>query len=73
MMAVGSHPEEEILNNLNLDLDKRGRIAIDKTGATSNEKVFSGGDVAGSRGTVAGASRAGRDAAYRIMEFLNNK
>jgi len=73
MMAVGSHPEEEIVNNLNLELDKRGKIAIDKTGSTSNEKVFSGGDVAGSRGTVAGASRAGRDAAYRILEYLNIK
>ena len=73
MMAVGSHPEEDIVNNLNLELDKRGKIVIDKNGATSNEKVFSGGDVAGSRGTVAGASRAGRDAAYQIMEYLNIK
>ena len=73
MMAVGSHPEEEIVNNLNLELDKRGKIAITPSGETSKENVFSGGDVAGSRGTVAGASRAGRDAAYKIIEYLNNK
>ena len=71
MMAVGSHPEEKIVNNLNLELDKRGKIVIDKAGKTSDEKIFSGGDVAGSRGTVAGASRAGRDAAYKIIEYLN--
>ena len=73
MMAVGSHPEEKIVNNLNLELDKRGKIVIDETGQTSNEKIFSGGDVAGSRGTVAGASRAGRDAAYKILEYLDIK
>lgn len=70
MMAVGSHPEEEIVNNLDLELDKRGKILISKTGETSRENIFSGGDVAGSRGTVAGASRAGRDAAYKILEYL---
>lgn len=73
MMAVGSHPEEKVVAELNLELDKRGKILIDKNGTTSNEKVFSGGDVAGSRGTVAGASRAGRDAAYQIIEYLSNK
>lgn len=73
MMAVGSHPEEEIVNNLNLELDKRGKIVISKNGETSNEKIFSGGDVAGSRGTVAGASRAGRDAAYQIISYLSDK
>lgn len=73
MMAVGSHPEEEVVNNLKVELDRKGKIVIDKNGKTSKENVFSGGDVAGSRGTVAGASRAGRDAAYEIIRYLKNK
>ena len=70
-MAIGSHPEESIVNSLGLELDKRGRILIDKDGHTSKEKVFAGGDLAGTIGTVAFAARAGRDAAYAIMKYLN--
>ena len=43
---------------------------IDKNGKTSDEKIFSGGDIAGTKGTVAWASRAGRNAAYAIIEYL---
>ena len=73
VMAIGSHPESNIVNSLGLDLDKRGRILIDKDGHTSKEKVFAGGDLAGTKGTVAFASRAGRDAAYAIMDYLENE
>ncbi len=38
---------------------------------TSRKKVFAGGDLAGARGTVAWASRTGREAAKSIMEFLD--
>ena len=73
VMAIGSHPEESIVNSLGLELDKRGRILIDKDGHTSKEKVFAGGDLAGTKGTVAFAARAGRDAAYAIMKYLKDK
>lgn len=72
IMAIGSHPEDYV-NDLKLDKNERGRIQIDKFGRTSNEKVFSGGDVAGSNGTVAWAARAGRDAAYAIKAYLESK
>ena len=68
MMAIGSHPVEYI-STLNLRQEK-GRIKIDENGKTSDEKVFSGGDIAGTKGTVAWASRAGRNAAYAIIEYL---
>ena len=42
-------------------------------GRTSDKKIFSGGDVAGTKGTVAWASRAGRNAAMAIIEYLNQK
>lgn len=70
IMAVGSKAEESIINSLGLELDNRGKIKIDDKGKTSREKVFSGGDVAGNIGTVAWASRAGRNAAESILEFL---
>lgn len=69
MMAIGSHPDEYI-STLNLRQEKE-RIKIDENGKTSDEKVFSGGDIAGTKGTVAWASRAGRNAAYSIIEYLN--
>ena len=71
LMAVGSYPESNIINSLGIKLDDRGRILIDKDGHTSKEKVFAGGDLAGTKGTVAFAARAGRDAAYAIMKYLN--
>ena len=73
IIAVGSHPEERIINNLNIVLDKKGRILVNKNNQTSNEKIFAGGDISGSEATVAFAARSGRDAAYSIIEFLNRK
>ena len=70
VMAIGSHPERNIVNNLGLELDKRGRILIGKEGHTSKEKVFAGGDVTGTKGTVAFASRSGRNASYAIIKYL---
>ena len=70
IMAVGSKAEEKVLNNLGLELDNRGKIKVDEKGRTSKENIFSGGDVAGNIGTVAWASRAGRNAADSILEFL---
>lgn len=68
MMAIGSHSDAYI-SDLGLDNEK-GRITIDKDGRTSDPKVFSGGDIAGTKGTVAWASRAGRNAAYAILDYL---
>lgn len=70
MMAVGSMPDSELVNGLGVELDRRGKIKIDECGRTSISNVFSGGDLAGTIGTVAWASRAGRNAAYSILEFL---
>ena len=68
--AIGSHPNKDLLNQLDLKLDEKGKIDIDGNGETSNKKVFSGGDVAGIKGTVAWASRSGRNAAIKIIEYL---
>lgn len=70
IMAVGSKADENIVSGLGIELDNRGKIKIDNNGKTSKQNVFSGGDVAGNIGTVAWASRAGRDAAYAILDYL---
>lgn len=68
--AIGSHPNKKIIDELNLKLDENGLIDIDGNGRTSNPKIFSGGDIAGVKKTVAWASRSGRNAAYKIIEYL---
>ena len=70
VMAVGSIVEENLVNTLNIDTTKRGTIAIDKNYKTSREQIFAGGDLAGSKGTVAWAARDGRDAAEEIQKYL---
>lgn len=70
VMAVGSKPEKDIVDNLGVELTKRGNIETDENYMTSKEKIFAGGDLAGEKATVAWASRSGRDAANRIMKFL---
>ena len=72
-MAVGSHPEPEITNNLNLELDKKSRIIVNENNQTSNEKIFAGGDISGTESTVAFAARSGKDAAQSIINYLTNK
>ena len=70
VMAVGSSPEKSLLDKLGLELNKWGYINVDENCMTSKKNVYAGGDISGSRATVAWASRTGRDAAYKIIENL---
>jgi len=70
VMAIGSHADPELVKSLKLKLDQNGKIDIDANGHTSNKKIFAGGSIAGSKGTVAWASRSGRNAAYEIINYL---
>ena len=69
VMALGSMPEA-FVKDLGIELNKWGYINIDEKNRTSNPKIFAGGDIAGSKGTVAWAARSGRDAANSIIEYL---
>jgi len=73
VMALGSKPEEAVVTKLGLELDKKNRIVVDEKGRTSKEKVFAGGDIASTKGTIAWAARQGRDAAEAIAEYLEEK
>lgn len=70
VMAVGSKPEQAVVKDLGLALDKKGYIQINENYQTSKEKVFAGGDIAKCISTVAWASRSGRNAAEKIEEYL---
>lgn len=70
VMAVGSKTEEAIVKSLELELTSRGNIKIDENYMTSRNKVFAGGDLSGTKQTVAWASRSGREAANAIMKYL---
>ena len=70
---ISGKTEEEITKELNISLDKKGRIEVNENNQTSNKKIFAGGDISGTEGTVAFAARSGRNAANSIIEYLNNK
>lgn len=71
-MALGSKTED-FISKLNLKLNKWGNIEIDEFNRTSEDNIFAGGDVAGTKQTVAWAVRSGRDAAENIIEYLTNR
>lgn len=71
IIAIGSKPEKDLLNSLNLSLNKWGYIDTDENCMTSQKGIFAGGDLSGTKSTVAWAARAGRNAAYSINKYLS--
>ncbi len=69
--AIGSHADK-VVKKINIELNNKGKIKIDRDGHTNRKKIFAGGDVAGVKSTVAWAARSGRNSAYAIYDFLNN-
>lgn len=70
VMALGSAPEKQLVEKLGLELNKWGYIKVDENHRTSNKKIYAGGDLAGDKGTIAWAAKAGRDAAEAIKQSL---
>lgn len=73
MMAIGSKADDDVLDNLDLERKENGYLSTNDNDQTSDEKIFAAGDLTGTKSTVAWACRKGRDAAYSIMEYLENK
>ena len=67
IMAIGSMPEEKIINKLCLECDKKGYIKVNENYETSEKNIFAGGDVVGTKATVAWAARTGRNVAEYII------
>ena len=72
IMALGSKPQNEILEKENIEKNEWGYINVDENNMTSREKVFASGDIAGSKSTVAWAARSGRNVAEKIEKYLKN-
>ena len=70
--AIGSHTED-FVQKLKINKQSNGKIKITENGNTSDEKVFAGGDVAGTQSTVSWAAKAGRNAAYEIIKYLKKQ
>ena len=68
ILANGSCPKKEIVNEFTLN--RGGYIAVNENLETSIPYVFAGGDVIGTKATVAWAARNGRDAAEKIIAKL---
>ena len=70
VMAVGSKPDENVLNSMKLEKNKWGYIQVNEFSQTSDEKVFCAGDISGEKATVAWAASSGRKAAENISKII---
>ena len=75
IMSIGTSPNPLIRNTTpDLSTNKWGCIVADeKTGQTSKEGVFAGGDAVTGAATVILAMGAGKKAAKAIDEYIKNK
>jgi glutamate synthase (NADPH/NADH) small chain len=63
--------QDGMINELGVELDKRGNVAADvKTYKSSQEKVFACGDMRRGQSLVVWAIREGRQCARSIDQFL---
>lgn len=70
VLATGSKVNNEFIKTLHVDTNEKGYINVNDKYQTSNEKIFAGGDIIGSRQTVANASADGREASKNILKYL---
>jgi glutamate synthase (NADPH/NADH) small chain len=74
VMAIGQGPNPLVQETTpGLDVNKRGNIVADEAGMTSKEGVFAGGDIVTGAATVILAMGAGKKAATKIHEYIQNK
>ena len=69
VMALGSGPNKELLENVKLNLNKWGYIDVDENYKTSDKKVYAIGDIIGTKKTVAWAAKTGFDCAKNIINI----
>jgi len=73
LLAMGFvHPViEGLISDLELELDGRKNVKVDKSHITSRQKIFAAGDVITGASLVVNAIASGRKAAKAIDEYLN--
>ena len=70
VMAVGSKANKEVVEKTGLETTEYGNIKVDERYMTSRKGVFAGGDLIGTKATVAWAARSGRNASKEIIKYL---
>lgn len=71
LFAMGfTGPNKELPALLNLELNERQNIKVDQNMMTSSDGIFAAGDAATGQSLVVRAIASGRDAAYKIQEYL---
>ena len=70
VMAVGSKANKELVTKTGLETTEYGNIKVDERYMTSKDGVFAGGDLIGTKATVAWAARSGRNASEEITKYL---
>lgn len=74
VVAIGVNANPLLTNaSPNLDLNKWGNIVVDDNGMTTIPGVFAGGDIVRGGATVILAMGDGKNAAYKIDEYLKSK
>ncbi len=74
VIAIGQGPNPLVQDTTpGLAVNKRGNIVADEAGATSKAGVFAGGDIVTGAATVILAMGAGKKAAAKIHEYVQNK
>ena len=70
VMAIGSTVEKDVVESLDLETDKKGYIKVNENYQTSKPKIFAGGDLVGTKATVAWAAETGKTVAKYIKDNL---
>ena len=75
LLALGFvHPVlEGLLKELDIELDERSNVKVDKSHSTSRAKIFAAGDTVSGASLVVKAIASGRSAAKSIDQFLKQK
>lgn len=68
--AIGQQKQVEFLQQLGLNLDEKGRVAVNEVMQTSNPNVFAGGDCVNGGAEAVDAAQMGKKAAIGIHESL---
>jgi dihydropyrimidine dehydrogenase (NAD+) subunit PreT len=70
ILAIGQQKQVEFLQQLGLNLDEKGRVAVNENMQTSNPKIFAGGDCVNGGAEAVDAAQMGKKAASGIHEML---
>lgn len=71
IMAIGAQTQKQVLTNSGIEINEKGYIKVDENYKTSIKKVYAGGDVVGTKATVAWAAKNGRKMAETVEKSMN--